>query len=65
MASIAKRAAARSRRLPGAFRYHAISHILEPAWTRTLEEIIHRGRVTSDERASVLQAARLVLILIH
>ncbi|MGC8642449.1 MAG: M28 family metallopeptidase [Isosphaeraceae bacterium] len=32
---------------------------------RTLEEIIHRGRVTSDERASVLQAARLVLILIH
>jgi hypothetical protein len=32
---------------------------------RTLQEIIGRGTITSEERARVLQAARLVLILIH
>ncbi len=40
MALAAKRPAGRSKRLPGKFRYHAISHGLEPVWTRTLEEVV-------------------------
>jgi hypothetical protein len=40
MASVAKRAAARSRRLPGRFHYHAISHILEAEWTRALDDVV-------------------------
>jgi hypothetical protein len=53
MASIAKRAGARSRRLPGPFRYHSISHILEATWTRALDEIIAMSP-ESMARASLL-----------